>query len=92
MEFGYDGGGLAKGGDVTLYYDGKDVGTGRVEITQPMVSRLTKRPTSATNLAPPSVLITRRTPAGSPERSTGCKLILARTISTTSSIQRSASA
>ncbi|MDI9916504.1 arylsulfatase [Rhodococcus sp. IEGM 1379] len=36
-EFAYDGGGLAKGGDVTLYYDGKPVGTGRVELTQPMV-------------------------------------------------------
>ena len=31
MEFAYDGGGLAKGGNVTLYYDGKAVGTGRVE-------------------------------------------------------------
>ena len=31
MEFAYDGGGLAKGGDVTLYYDGKPVGAGRVE-------------------------------------------------------------
>jgi arylsulfatase len=37
MEFTYDGGGLAKGGDVTLYYDGTPVGTGRVENTQPMV-------------------------------------------------------
>ena len=37
MEFSYDGGGLAKGGDVTLYYDGESVGTGRVEGTQPMV-------------------------------------------------------
>ena len=37
MEFAYDGGGLAKGGDVTLYYDGKPVGRGRVENTQPMV-------------------------------------------------------
>ena len=37
MEFAYDGGGLAKGGDVTLYYDGDDVGTGRVQMTQPMV-------------------------------------------------------
>ena len=37
MEFAYDGGGLAKGGDVTLYYDGEAVGTGRVEQTQPMV-------------------------------------------------------
>jgi len=36
MEFKYDGGGLAKGGDVTLYYDGKPVGSGRVERTQPM--------------------------------------------------------
>jgi arylsulfatase len=36
MEFDYDGGGLAKGGDVRLYYDGKPVGKGRVEMTQPM--------------------------------------------------------
>lgn len=36
MEFKYDGGGLAKGGDVTLYYDGKPVGKGRVDKTQPM--------------------------------------------------------
>jgi arylsulfatase len=36
MEFTYDGGGMAKGGDVTLYYDGKAVGTGRVEQTEPM--------------------------------------------------------
>ncbi len=37
MEFAYDGGGLAKGGDVTLFYDGDPVGSGRVEMTQPMV-------------------------------------------------------
>ena len=37
VEFAYDGGGLAKGGDVTLYYDGDQVGAGRVEATQPMV-------------------------------------------------------
>jgi hypothetical protein len=36
-EFAYDGGGLAKGGDVTLYYDGEAVGTGRVGATQPMI-------------------------------------------------------
>jgi len=36
MEFKYDGGGIAKGGDVTLYYDGKSAGKGRVEQTQPM--------------------------------------------------------
>ncbi|SFS15672.1 arylsulfatase [Microbacterium sp. cf046] len=37
MEFAYDGGGLAKGGDVTLYYDGEAVGSGRVAATQAMV-------------------------------------------------------
>jgi arylsulfatase len=37
LEFAYDGGGLAKGGDVTLYHDGTAVGTGRVEATQPIV-------------------------------------------------------
>ena len=37
MEFAYDGGGLAKGGDVSLYVDGQKVGEGRVEGTQPMV-------------------------------------------------------
>src|SRR5262245_43276107 len=36
MEVAYDGGGLAKGGNVTLYCDGTTVGTGRVEQTQPM--------------------------------------------------------
>ena len=36
MEFTYDGGGIGKGGDVTLYYDGKAVGKGRVDKTQPM--------------------------------------------------------
>jgi arylsulfatase len=37
MEFAYDGGGLGKGGKVTLYYDGNKVGEGRVAATQPMV-------------------------------------------------------
>jgi arylsulfatase A-like enzyme len=37
MAFTYDGGGLGKGGDVTLYYDGNAVGTGRVDQTEPMV-------------------------------------------------------
>jgi arylsulfatase A-like enzyme len=36
MEFAYDGGGLAKGGNVSLYYDGKKVGEGRVDRTTPM--------------------------------------------------------
>jgi arylsulfatase A-like enzyme len=37
MEFAYDGGGLAKGGDVTLYVDGDKIGDGRVEHTVPMM-------------------------------------------------------
>ncbi len=37
MEFAYDGGGLGKGGNVTLYYDGKEAGKGRVDMTQPMI-------------------------------------------------------
>jgi arylsulfatase len=37
MEFKYDGGGLAKGGGVTLYVDGNKVGEGRVDETEPFV-------------------------------------------------------
>jgi arylsulfatase len=37
VHFAYDGGGLGKGGDVTLSIDGTPVGSGRVEATQPMI-------------------------------------------------------
>jgi len=37
MEFTYDGGGLGKGGTVTLYVDGEQVGEVRVDGTVPMV-------------------------------------------------------
>ncbi len=37
MEFAYAGGGLGKGGTVTLFVDGKQVGEGTVEATAPMV-------------------------------------------------------
>jgi arylsulfatase len=37
MEFAYDGGGLGKGGTVTLYIDGNSVGSGRVEKTLAIV-------------------------------------------------------
>lgn len=37
MEFAYDGGGIAKGGGVTLYLDGRPIGAGRVEQTEPFV-------------------------------------------------------
>jgi arylsulfatase A-like enzyme len=36
LEFAYDGGGVGKGGDVTLYIDGAAAGAGRVERTQPL--------------------------------------------------------
>ena len=37
MEFKYDGDGLAKGGTVSLFVDGKKDGEGRVEQTVPML-------------------------------------------------------
>ena len=37
MEFAYDGGGLGKGGNVTLYLDGNAVAEGRVDATVPML-------------------------------------------------------
>jgi arylsulfatase len=36
-EFAYDGGGLGKGGTVTLFYDGREVGSGRIDRTQPLI-------------------------------------------------------
>ena len=36
LEFKYDGGGLAKGGNALLYVDGAKVGEGRVDMTVPM--------------------------------------------------------
>ncbi len=37
LEFAYDGGGLATGGDLTLYLDGAQVGAGRLEVSIPML-------------------------------------------------------
>jgi len=37
VEFGYDGGGLGKGGTATLYVDGAEVGDGRIAATVPML-------------------------------------------------------
>jgi hypothetical protein len=36
MDFEYDGGGVAKGGTARLFIDGRQVGEGRVERTQPL--------------------------------------------------------
>jgi hypothetical protein len=40
MEFAYDGGGMAKGGGVSLYLDGEKVGEGRLDATAPMTFSL----------------------------------------------------
>ena len=37
LEFSYDGGGLAKGGNVSLFVDGNKVGEGRVPVTVPLI-------------------------------------------------------
>jgi len=37
MEFAYAGGGLGKGGQVTLYVDGEKVGEGAIAMTQAIV-------------------------------------------------------
>jgi arylsulfatase len=41
-EFAYAGGGLARGGDVHLYYDGQGAGQGTIGATQPMVFSATE--------------------------------------------------
>jgi arylsulfatase A-like enzyme len=40
MEFAYEGGGLAKGGVITLFMDGDKIGEGRVGATMPMIYSL----------------------------------------------------
>jgi arylsulfatase len=42
MEFAYAGGGPAKGGAVTLYYDGEQVGEGKIAVTQPVIFSATE--------------------------------------------------
>jgi arylsulfatase A-like enzyme len=40
MEFAYEGGGLGRGGDITLFLDGNKIGAGRVGATMPMMFSL----------------------------------------------------
>jgi arylsulfatase len=47
MEFSYDGGGLGKGGDVTLYVDGQQVGEGESTAPSRWASQPMRRRTSA---------------------------------------------
>jgi len=55
FEFAYDGGGLAKGGDGTLFVNGKKVVTGRIERTQPMVFSADETADVGIDLATPVV-------------------------------------
>ena len=83
MEFKYDGGGLAKGGDVTLYYDGKAVGSGRVERTEPMgysADEACDVGSDSGSPASPDYGADRQ--RGSPERSSGCGSTSATTATT----------
>ena len=91
MEFAYDGGGLAKGGDVTLYVDGNKVGEGRVERdgADDLLGRRDLRRRLRHRLTGERRLHARRT-ATSPARSTGCSSTPATTTTTTSSRPRSA--
>ena len=80
MEFGYDGGGLAKGGTVELYLDGTKVGRGpRRRDRSRWSSPPTRPPTSAATRPPRSAPTTPARPASSTAPSTGSRSTSART-------------
>jgi arylsulfatase len=55
FEFAYDGGGLAKGGEGTLYVNDKKVAEGRIERTQPMIFSADETADVGIDLATPVV-------------------------------------
>lgn len=55
MDFAYDGGGIGKGGIATLYIDGKKVGEGRIEHTQPGIFSADETADVGIDLATPVV-------------------------------------
>jgi arylsulfatase len=83
MEFKYDGGGLAKGGDITLYYDGKPVGKGRVEKSQPMGYSADEACDVGADSGSPASPDYGPAGSSSPVKSNGCRSTSARTITTT---------
>ena len=90
---GVSGGGMGKGGNVTLYCDGKDVGEGRVDQTQGVIFSADETTDIGRETRQLSAPTTPRTPAGSTARSTGYKSTSERTPRTpiTTSTQMSAS-
>ena len=84
MEFKYDGGGLAKGGTVSLYVDGKKDRRRppRRDDTDGLL--LPMRPAMSAGMkAPRSRRITARAATGSPAKSTGSSSTWARMITIT---------
>ena len=73
MEFDYDGPGLAKGGTVTLYLDGAEVGRGQLPVTQAVVFSADEATHVAASRARRSRRTTRRAATTSPARSGGCR-------------------
>jgi hypothetical protein len=53
MEFAYDGGGLGRGGDVALFIDGEQDGTGRLNATIPMIFSMDETCDLGADLASP---------------------------------------
>jgi hypothetical protein len=71
MEFAYDGGGRGKGGTATLCYDGKEVGTGRIDQTQGVVFSADETTDVGRETGTTVSPTTPPTPADSTARSTG---------------------
>ena len=55
FDFAYEGGGLAKGGQGTLYVDGEKVAEGRIPHTQPMIFSADETADVGIDLATPVV-------------------------------------
>lgn len=55
LEFAYDGGGVGKGGAVTIFINDKKVGEGRIERTQPMIFSADETADVGIDLATPVV-------------------------------------
>ena len=72
VEFAYDGGGLGKGGAVTLYVDGDLVGEGRVEGTVPMLFSADETTDVGSTRRRPSATTTARRTASSQGPCAGC--------------------
>jgi hypothetical protein len=75
MEFAYDGGGLAKGGDVALYFAGTAAGTGRVDAIQPLIFSADETTDIGYESGTPVTSDYNAATAGPRARSIGCRSI-----------------